>query len=462
MGAGAGSAVGAAGYHYLGLAQIQRAAGPGAVFDSLVVYENYPRDPPGLAGALAGQDPVRITGAGGHSAAHYPLTLTVMPGTRLRLRYRPDLFSADAVGLIARRLVRVLEQVAADPGVRVHQVSLLSDAERAELAARNATAVSVPDASVAGLFAARARRVPDAVAVVDGEAVVSYRSWLPRRRGWGRGWLRWVRGRSRWWRCWCRGRWGWSRRCWGCCGRGRRTCRWNRDIRRSGSVSCWRTRGRSLWCAPGRVGLLCQAELDGPPRLVLDDPTITAGRSAAPVRVGAGGAAYVMYTSGSTGTPKGVVAVHGGVVGLACDRRWRGGHERVLVHSAQVFDAVTYELWVPLLAGGTAVLAPAQELDVAGLAALVRAESVSGLFVTTALFNLVAAEAPGCLATVAQVWTGGEKEVWACDGAGAGAVSGYGGGACVWADRGDDVCDVLCGAGGRAGGGGGADWASDG
>ena len=32
-------------YHYLGLAQIQRAAGPGAVFDTLVVYENYPRRP---------------------------------------------------------------------------------------------------------------------------------------------------------------------------------------------------------------------------------------------------------------------------------------------------------------------------------------------------------------------------------------------------------------------------------
>ena len=61
-------------YHYLGLAQIQRAAGPGAIFDSLVVYENYPRDPAGSSYVCGlGQDPVRVTGAGGHSAAHYPL-----------------------------------------------------------------------------------------------------------------------------------------------------------------------------------------------------------------------------------------------------------------------------------------------------------------------------------------------------------------------------------------------------
>ena len=44
-------------YHYLGLAQIQRAAGPGAVFDTLVVYENYPRDPAGLAGAAGWPGP---------------------------------------------------------------------------------------------------------------------------------------------------------------------------------------------------------------------------------------------------------------------------------------------------------------------------------------------------------------------------------------------------------------------
>ncbi|MCA1706630.1 MAG: amino acid adenylation domain-containing protein, partial [Actinobacteria bacterium] len=118
---------------------------------------------------------------------------------------------------------------------------------------------------------------------------------------------------------------------------------------------------------------------------------------------------YVMYTSGSTGTPKGVAVRHRDVVALACDRRFAGGgHERVLLHSPQAFDASTYELWVPLLNGGQVVVAPPGELDASVLARVISEQGVTGLWLTSGLFRMVAQESPGCLSGVREVWTGGD------------------------------------------------------
>ncbi|NEA48903.1 AMP-binding protein, partial [Streptomyces sp. SID10815] len=113
------------------------------------------------------------------------------------------------------------------------------------------------------------------------------------------------------------------------------------------------------------------------------------------------------FTSGSTGVPKGVAVRQRDVAALALDRAF-DGHDRVLVHSPHAFDAATYEVWVPLLRGGTAVLAPPADLDAAAVRHAVREQGVGHLWLTAGLFRLLAQEDPACLRGARQVWTGGE------------------------------------------------------
>ncbi|MEU4222091.1 amino acid adenylation domain-containing protein, partial [Actinoplanes sp. NPDC026623] len=120
-------------------------------------------------------------------------------------------------------------------------------------------------------------------------------------------------------------------------------------------------------------------------------------------------AVCLMYTSGSTGTPKGVVVTHRNVVELAADRRFAtGAHARVLLHSAHTFDAVTYELWVPLLTGGTVVVAPPGRLDPGALRTAVRQGRVTALLLPPELLRVVLDLAPDTLADLREVWPAGD------------------------------------------------------
>ncbi|MFI9007985.1 amino acid adenylation domain-containing protein [Actinosynnema sp. NPDC053489] len=322
------------------------------------------------------------------------------------LEYALDLFDEATARHLVSRLTTVLAAVAADPATPLGRLDLLTAEERhAELVTWNDTARRVGSTSPAARFEAQAAATPDAPALVSDTGAFTYRQLDAE------------------------------------------ADRWARRLAAAGVIA--ETPVALLVDRSPTLVVLVLAVLKaggyyvplhesypverlnfvladlGAPVLVTDRPSLPEGLTApahvlrtderppaaAPLnrRSHPDQLAYVMHTSGSTGVPKGVAVTHANVVELATDRLFTTpAHARVLLHSSHAFDAATYELWAPLLSGGTVVVAPPGVLDIATLGRVVAEHRVTALWLTAGLFRLVAEEAPTCLAGVREVWTGGD------------------------------------------------------
>ncbi|OLR93704.1 amino acid adenylation domain-containing protein [Actinokineospora bangkokensis] len=129
-----------------------------------------------------------------------------------------------------------------------------------------------------------------------------------------------------------------------------------------------------------------------------------------PPAVPADAPAYVNLTSGSGGVPKGVLVQHRAVLRLVSGATYTrlDAGTRVLHMAPITFDAATFEVWGPLLNGGTCVVYPSALPRLSELRRVLVAHSVTTVFLTTALFNSIVDEAPDTLDTVRSVLTGGE------------------------------------------------------
>ncbi|MFF0161141.1 amino acid adenylation domain-containing protein [Streptomyces sp. NPDC005263] len=106
--------------------------------------------------------------------------------------------------------------------------------------------------------------------------------------------------------------------------------------------------------------------------------------------------AYVIYTSGSTGQPKGVVVSNAGIanrIAWATGTHGLGADDRLLHKTAITFDAHVWEVFAPLVSGGTVVLAPeGAERDAAALLRTVAEQRITVLQVVPSVLRLLAEE----------------------------------------------------------------------
>ncbi|MFI6318918.1 amino acid adenylation domain-containing protein [Nonomuraea sp. NPDC050556] len=152
-------------HEYLGLGDIQRAAGRGELFDSLYVLQNFLGDDT----FTDLEEEHGIVGVEAVDATHYPLTWVATPGRRLRVRleFRGDVVPREQAETLLERLRRVLLHLAADPGTATGDIPIAEAPERGP-------ARPYGEATVAELMAEQARSTPDAKALTFGDTTLTY------------------------------------------------------------------------------------------------------------------------------------------------------------------------------------------------------------------------------------------------------------------------------------------------
>ncbi|WP_434056901.1 non-ribosomal peptide synthase/polyketide synthase [Bradyrhizobium tunisiense] len=397
------------------LYEIQRLAGrPGRpLFDSILVFENYPVD----RALLGNNRQIQVGETRIVETSNYPLFASVGVDEHLRLvfNYQRKHFDEAQIARLQQAFVRLIEALSIDADRPVGEIAAYDPADDVLLARANDTLRSEQRKGIVAQFEAQVRRSPEAIALVSGETELSYAALNARANRLAR--------RLR-----------------------------DRGVGADGVVGLALDRGAGMLVAllavlkaggaylpidpdypPERLAhmlrdsgaalVLTQQDLQGQFAAVLAETGAEAwlldasdgeGDDAGNLDVAVHGEslAYVIYTSGSTGLPKGVMVRHDAVTNFLATMAEQPGMtaaDRVLGLTSLSFDIAVLELWLPLTIGACVVLADrAAAHDPTRLKAIVERHGVSMIQATPSTWRMLLDHDGPSLPASCRVLCGGE------------------------------------------------------
>ncbi|WP_429932808.1 amino acid adenylation domain-containing protein [Agrobacterium vitis] len=309
--------------------------------------------PPGLHGLTIEPYPLREV------ATKYDLRFNLeddQPDIKGKIEYSSQIFNESTIASMLARFERLLELVVRDPARRLSTLSLLKPEEEAAIIASGSGPVrDYPvDECLHDLFLKQVEETPDADAVTDGDLTWSYRDLEAQSSRIAASLVAaGVKPGDRVGICMRRS----PRMIAGILGIMRAGAAYvplDADYPANRLAFIAEDSGITILLTDHRPAFATQAQT------LVDVTTLPDIRLEVPPTVSPKHLAYIIYTSGSTGRPKGVAIEHRSVVAFmywARERFTREEVARMLVPTSISFDLSIFELYAPLVLGGTLVVA---------------------------------------------------------------------------------------------------------